>query len=214
MKELEKNNLVFQEKDKSYALTNIGRMVVLKLLDFSNAAEVMKEHERFWLEHDLSGIPEYMMEKIGWLKDSVLVKNTEIDIFKVHSNFINLLTNAKEIRGFSPFFIPEFGSLLEMLVFEKNVEIQLLLTREIKEKLDKEVLKKLLTQKDIKFKLYIIKENAKVAFTVTDYFLSIGFFHIDGTYDYGNDLISYNKEAIEWGRELFEDLLQLSERVV
>ena len=68
LKELEKNNLTFQQKNKNYALTNIGRIITLKLVDFSNAAEVMRKHERFWLDHDISGIPEHLMEKIGWLK--------------------------------------------------------------------------------------------------------------------------------------------------
>ncbi len=214
LRELEKNSLVFQEKDKNYGLTNTGRVITLKLLDFNNAAEILKKHERFWLEHDLSGIPEHMMEKIGCLKDSVLITNTETDIFKVHLNFISLLKKAKDIRGVSPFLIPEFTSLFEELIFGKSVDIQLLLTREVYEKLDKGILKKIFTEKDTRFKLYVTKENLKVAFTVTDYFLSIGFFHTGGLYDFSNDLISYSEEASAWGGELFEHYVKLSERVV
>lgn len=214
LRELEKNKLAFQDKDKNYALTSIGSTITLKLFDFNNAAEVLKKHEKFWLEHDLGGIPEHMMEKIGWLKDSVIIKNTETDIFKVHSNFINLLRNAKEIRGFSPFFIPDFTSLIQELILEKNIDIQLLLTREVEEKLDKKILKTLLDDKNYKLKLYILEQNVKVAFTVTDYFLSIGFFHIDEGYDYSNDLISQSKDAIKWGKELYEHYVKLSERVV
>ena len=214
LRELEKSNLTFQDKDKNYALTTIGRIITLKLVDFSDAAEVLKKHERFWLEHDLGGIPDHMMEKIGWLKDSVLIKNTETEIFKVHSNFINLLRNAKEIKGVSPFFIPEFAILFEELMFEKNTDIQLLLTREVYEKIDKEIIKKIFANKNLKFKLYILKGNVTVAFTVTDYFLSLGFFHIDGSYDFSTDLLSYNKKAIDWGSELFEYYVKLSEKVV
>lgn len=214
LRELEKSNLAFQDRDKNYALTKIGRILTLKVADFSNAVDVLKKHERFWLDHDLTGIPEHLMEKIGWLNDSVLIKNTETEIFKVHSNFINLLKNSKEIKGVSPFLIPEVAVLFEELIFEKNIDFQLLLTREVYEKIDKEIIKNILADKNLKFKLYILKGNVKVAFTVTDYFLSLGFFQNDGSYDFSTDLLSYNKKAIDWGRELFEYYVNFSEKVV
>ncbi|MCZ7380757.1 MAG: winged helix-turn-helix domain-containing protein [Candidatus Methanoperedens sp.] len=214
LRELEKSNLAFQDRDKNYALTKIGRILTLKVADFSNAVDVLKKHERFWLEHDLTGIPEHLMEKIGWLNDSVLIKNTETEIFKVHSNFINLLKNAKEIRGVSPFFIPEFAILFEELIFEKNTDIQLILTKEVYEKIDKKAMKNIFANKNLKFKLYLLKGNVSIAFTVADYFLSLGFFHIGGSYDFSNDLVNYNKKAIAWGSELFEHYIELSERVV
>ncbi len=213
LKELEKGNLTYQDKNRDYSLTNTGRIVALKLLDFSEAADTLKKHEKFWFEHDLSGIPEHMMEKIGWLSDSVLVTDSETDIFKVHSNFINLLRDAKEIRGISSIFIPEFSSLFEDLILKKKVDVHLVLKKEVQEKIDKEILKKIFSIKDSKFNLYVLEENIKAAFTVTDYFFSIGFVRMDGTYDYSNDLISYSKKAIAWGYELFEYYVKLSKRV-
>ena len=44
LRELEKSNLVFQDKDKNYALTKIGRILILKVADFSNAVDVIKKH--------------------------------------------------------------------------------------------------------------------------------------------------------------------------
>ncbi len=210
LKELEKSNLIFKDRDKNYALTNIGRITAFKILDFGNAAEVLYKYERFWLEHDMSGIPQSMITKIGLLKDSTLIENTSTDIFKVHTNFIDLLKNAKEIRGVSPFFIPEFASLFKELITEKNLDIHLILTKEVYSKLDKEFLKKICFNNNYKFKLNIINQNVKVGLTVTDYFLSIGFCLNDGTYDFSKDLISYNKEACAWGKELFDYYSRLS----
>ncbi|NIP67320.1 DUF1724 domain-containing protein [Candidatus Bathyarchaeota archaeon] len=42
-----------------------------------------------------------------------------------------------------------------------------------------------------------------MAFTVSDHFLSLGLFSIDGNYDVYNDLISTDESAIRWGRELY-----------
>ena len=202
LKELEKYNITFQDNDKNYLLTNIGRVIATKLLDFSDAAEVLEKHKEFWLEHDLSGIPEHLIEKIGWLKDSKLIKDTEVDIFKAHSNFIDSLKNAKEIRGVSSIFVPEYTSLFQELI-SKNVDVQLILSKEVLEKIDESILNQFFTKSKPNFNLFIMNTNFKAAITVTDYFLSIGLFRLDGTYDFNNDLISYSKEAIAWGNRLF-----------
>ncbi len=213
LKELEKYNITFQDNDKNYSLTNIGRVIAVKLLDFNDVAEVLEKYKEFWLEHDMSGIPEHLIEKIGWLKDSELVKDTEIDIFKVHSNFINLLKNAKEIRGVSSIYVPEFTSLFQELV-SKNVDVQLILSKEVLEIIDKPILNQLTTKGKPNFNMFVMNKNLKAAITVTDYFLSIGLFRVDGTYDYSNDLISYSKEAIAWGNGFFDHYAKLSEQII
>lgn len=213
LKELEKNNLVFQEKDKSYALTNIGRMITLKLLDFSDATEVLKKYERFWLDHDMRGIPDQMLEKIGWLNGSNLIEDTATDIFKVHTNFIALLAGSKEIKGISSIYVPEFMILFNDLIINKKVDVELILTKEVLEKIDKTIINNIIIDKSLKFKLYITKEETRAAFTVTDYFFSLGLYHINGNYDYNRDLLSYDTKGIEWGKNLFEWYLQQSERI-
>ncbi|MBE0521761.1 MAG: winged helix-turn-helix domain-containing protein [Candidatus Methanoperedenaceae archaeon] len=205
LKDLEKSNLTFQDQDKKYALTNIGKIMALKLVDFSDASLVLKKHEKFWLEHDMSGIPVHLMRKIGWLEDSVLFTDTEIDIFKVHSNFINLLKDAKEIKGVSPIFVPEFASLFEELVITKNINVSLIIKKDVLDKISSEIKQKILDiNNNPGLNLYVIEDDIKIAFTVTDYFMSLGFFRQDGVYDYSNDLINYNEKGIAWGNELFE----------
>ncbi len=212
LRELEKDNLIFQDETRDYALTKIGEVIALKLTDFMDAIDVLKKHEDFWLTHDLSGIPPHLLEKIGWLQDSTLFEDTATDIFKVHTSFINLLANAKKIRGVSSIFVPEYPTLFEQLILKKKADVGLIVTKEVLEKIDKEILKEIFTDKRSKFKLYLTKEDAKAAFTVTDFSLSLGLFHVDGTYDYNRDLVSYDKKAIEWGKELFEWYLKHAER--
>ena len=204
LRELEKDNLLFQDETRDYALTKIGEVIALKLTDFMDAIDVLKKHEDFWLMHDLRGIPPHLLEKIGWLRDSTLIEAPATDVLKIFTNFVDILKNAKEIRGVTSMFIPDFGSLLKELTLEKNVDVELILTEEILEEIDKEILKRIFADKSSKLKLYMMKGEVKVAFTVTDYLLSFGLFNIDGTYDWNKDLISYNRKAIEWGSELFE----------
>ena len=218
LRELEKGSLLVQDEDKDYMLTNIGDIVALKLIDFIKAIDVLKRHETFWLTHDLSGIPEPLFEKIGWLEDSNLVEDTATDIFKVHTTFINMLSNAKKLRGVSSIFVPEYPLLFEDLILNKKADVELIVTTDVMEKISEdkageEILKKIFADKSSMFKLYLIKGDVKAAFTVTDSFFSFGLFYFNGTYDYNRDLLSYNKKAIEWGEELFEWYRRSSEQV-
>ena len=213
LKELEKYNITFQDSDKNYSLTNIGRVIAVKLLDFSDVAEVLEKHKGFWLEHDLSGIPEHLIEKIGWLKDSELIKDTDTEIFKAHTNYINLLTNAKQIRGVSSIYIPDFELIYKELATEM-IDVHLILSKDVIAKIDKTILNQINIGSNSNFNLSVMNINLKAAISVTDYFLSLGLFRLDGTYDYSNDLISYSKEAITWGNEFFDHYARLSERVL
>lgn len=212
LKELETSNLTFQRENKIYTLTIIGRIMAMKLLDFSNAAEVLKKHERFWLEHDLSGIPEHMMEKIGWLENSAILEAPPTNIFLVHATYIEMLTKAKEIKGVSPIFVPEFSSIFTTLAAKTNVDVKLVLTEKVMTKIDKGSLENILCN-HAKINLYVTKDDLKVALTITDYFISLGFFNFDGTYDWNKDLISYDEKGIKWGSELFQWYLNKAEMV-
>ncbi|MHC1574000.1 MAG: hypothetical protein ACXQTJ_06120, partial [Candidatus Syntropharchaeales archaeon] len=70
LRDLEKGNIVLQDEGRNYGLTRIGEIVASNLINFTNALDVLKKHESFWLEHDISGIPEHLLGKIGCLSDS------------------------------------------------------------------------------------------------------------------------------------------------
>ena len=205
LRELEKDNLVFQDVDRSYALTKIGEIVALKLNDFVDAIEVLKKHERFWLEHDLSGIPAHLLEKIGWLNNSNVVKIDALNIIKTHTTYIEFIKTAKWIKGVSPIFSSDYPEIFENRVKQHTIT-QLVLTES--------VLKKVIDTiglKDLKYSfsegyldIFVTKEDIRVAFTVTNAFLSLGLFKPDGIYNTTLDLISTEERAVRWGVELFE----------
>ncbi|HEY9206210.1 MAG TPA: winged helix-turn-helix domain-containing protein [Candidatus Methanoperedens sp.] len=205
LRELEKHNLTFQDKNKNYSLTNIGRIIVMKLLDFNNAAEVLKKHERFWLEHDLSGIPQPQMEKIGWLRDSNVLVISVLDIIKTHESYVSFIKTAKWIKGVSPVFSSDYTNVFKELV-EKNVSTQLILTTAVLKKLTDAIgldnLRNLIYSHHLE--IFVTEEDVRVAFTVTDTFLSLGLFTNNGVYDITQDLIATDDMAVRWGYELFE----------
>jgi predicted transcriptional regulator len=124
-----------------------------------------------------------------------------------------MLKNSKEIRGVTSMFIPEFGSLLKELTIDKNVDVELVITKEILDGIDKKILKEIFADKSSKPKLYLMKEELKVAFTVTDSLISFGLFNFDGTYDWNKDLIDTTEEGIRWGLDLFEWYRNISKEI-
>ena len=214
LRELEKENLVFEDEDRYYALTKIGEVIALKLSDFVDAIEVLKKHEDFWLTHDLSGIPPHLLEKIGALKDSILLEDTPTDIFKAHATFLQILETAKEMKGISSIFHPEYPTIIEELVIRKGIEVELILTDKVLDKtleVAEKSIKKLLRKQN--FTLLVIDQDVKVALTVTDSVFHFGLFDNRGTYDYNRDMINNDKNGLSWGRALYKHYHQKSKVV-
>jgi predicted transcriptional regulator len=214
LRELERDHLTQENEKRQYALTNIGQIIAAKLDDLVKTITVLNAHSAFWLEHDLSDIPETFLQKFGSLHESYLVTSTATDVTKVFETFATFLENSRFIKGLSSMFFPELITTFVRLV-SKGVDSELILTRAVFDKTleltDSNELKQALKQN---LKLRVIEQNPKIAFTVTDYFLSVGLFRYDGMYDATNDLISYSEEALDWGNKLFDYYTSLSEPVV
>ena len=213
LRELEREHLTYENDKRQYALTNIGKIIALKLEDLNNAISVLNAHNNFWLAHDMTGIPEVSLKALGSLEESYIIASTSTDIFKVYSTFKTLVENANHIKGIAPFFVPELIDIFVDLVL-KGKSIELVVTSDVFDKMtevgDRQELKRAL---EGSLKLFKTKQNPKVGLTVTDYFLSLGFFRWDGVYDYTSDLLSYNNQAIEWGTDLFDYYLAASEEI-
>ncbi len=207
VRDMEKEDLLV-ERDDGYHLTQIGKILSHKLFDMVKTLNALNNNREFWLSHQIEGIPQQFLERIGEVGDSEVVKSSPVDLLKGLSLYFELVSKAKEIRGVSPIFHPRFPSMIEKLA-SKGVDTHLVMTNEVWESVlkalnekQKQRLKDMLYNEN--FELCTIDGNIKVAFTVTDSVLSLALFVDDETFDADTDLVSHNKEAINWGRELFE----------
>ena len=206
------------EKEDGYHLTQIGKILSHKLFDMVKTLNALNNNREFWLSHQIDGIPQQFMERIGELGDSKLVKSSPTDLLKVISTYFELTRKAKELKGVSPVFIPALLGIMEKVV-NRGTDVQIVLTKEVLktmiEALDEKHRRKLkdILRKENNLTFWITDDDIKVAFTVTDSILSLGLFSNDGMYDPNVDLISHNKEAINWGRELFEYYRKEAKRV-
>jgi predicted transcriptional regulator len=214
LRELGKEHVTRQDEKRNYSLTNIGEIVTRKFEEINVSITALSKNREFWLNHDLSYIPKHLLDKISYLADSNVLTSTPIDLFKTFSTFYTLLGNAKEIRGFSPFFVEDLTNQFVKLV-AKGIDVELILTPDVLDATlrtaDREELAKALKKN---LKLFKLEPQLNFASTVTDYFLSLAFFKPHETFDWSNMLLSYSPEALEWGRELFAYYVERAEPVI
>lgn len=213
LKKLENQDIIFK-KGKKYHLSSFGKIYALKSENLFKSFHAIKKCEKIWLDHRIEGIPGDFLKEIRCLSNSFLVESTPIDIIKPYNHYAELLSQAIQIKSVSPIFYYPNLNLYENIL-KKNADVELILTPLILEKMiktiDKDNLKKISLLKNLK--IQEIDEDVKIAFTVTEKFLSLGLFSIEGMYDATINLISYDTDAIEWGNKLFDYYLKKAQKV-
>ncbi|MCK4811787.1 MAG: DUF1724 domain-containing protein [Methanosarcinales archaeon] len=201
--ELKSKDLIYKE-DRQYGVTPYGKVISSKLIDFIETLCMFKTQEQFWKNHETYVIPDLFFRNIGSLSISTIVKDTPADPFATHRHFIKLLGECTSVDGVSPFLYPDYPHIFKALI-EQGSAVRIVVTRPVLELLCEQytdVLQHVAVLPN--FNLRVIEDDVKVAFTVTEKIMSLGFFRPDGTYDYSMDLVSEDASAIGWGNALFE----------
>lgn len=211
LKEFEKLSLTTKSHGV-YKLTSLGIIEAQLYNQLSSTAEVVGNLKEFWLSHDVSPIPAPLLLRLGSLKNSTLIKNESSDLGKVHETFMQVLLSSKKIKGISPIFHPDYVYAVRHLLSQGN-SVELVLNSSVLRKTldsaEAELLKKYIAEENLTL---FLKEDLKIALTVTEKSFSLGLFNMGGEYDYSMDLISLNHEAIEWGEDLFRGVVNESNR--
>jgi len=214
LRKMEEKNLIHKENDK-YHLTEMGEAITERFLELYRTLRIFEENERFWKEHDLSGIPKKFLMRIHELGNYKILLSTPTEIYKPHNEYIKCLRKSKWIKGVSPILHRDYPKYFATLA-ENGVDISLVINRDVFEKIKKEHRKELQKYLNCRnSRLQIFDGEIKVAFTVADNFLSLGLFSA-GTkiYDLHSDLVSREPTAIKWGENLFRYYERRSEKVV
>jgi predicted transcriptional regulator len=156
--------------------------------------------------------------EIGSLSDSQLIEADNTDIFKTHGTFQEILLKSKSIKGVSTIFHPDFTNFFLKILSNNEVEVKLILSDEILKKTIKSInpgnLKDFLKlSSNGNLKMWVLNEEVKIGFTVTDKYLSLGLYTKEGGYDLSRDLISENQDAILWANKLFDYYLKKADKI-
>ena len=200
--------LKLMERDGGkYKLTPLGFIEAILIKEIDSALLVIEKFEDYWLTHDISVIPLYLLRRIGDLEESVLIQNDLEDLNKVHKTFQQILLTSKKVQGVSPIFHSDFVQVFQKLL-EEGASIELILTRGVLKKTLSLVDKKLFSRYVAENRLNVyLADDLRVALTVTENSFSIGLFSNKEGYDYTKDIISNNLKTIKWGEDLFKHFL-------
>ncbi len=213
LRELERHRMVQQDVKRDYSLTVIGRALVQKVIDCHCMAEVLTIHEAFWSNHDVSGIPNHLFNRIGALRDSTLVVNTQEHILKASDTFVALLREGDVLELVTSFYSPDLIKRIYRSVSDKKAAF-LVMTNEVLQRTIADIgsprIKQILQEGAT---INVVKRDPKLLFVFTGNTVALGLAHPDGPIDFSQLLTSRSSDALDWGRDLFHYYLRWSESV-
>jgi predicted transcriptional regulator len=202
IKRLTDSDLVIQ-KNGNYELTDMGDQVFKKVQSLVNVLTLL-EQDNYWIEHDLSGIPKYLLDRIGDLKDCKLVEPDPSQIFEPSTELLNFFSSSRYLMVFSSFYRPEFLPLYTRLGRLES-DVTLIFTESVLEKIMQNYQKKvrkLATMQNTE--LFVCNDGVKLAeLMVSDHGMIISLFDNNGRFYY--EYMSCSEpEAINWAKELID----------
>ena len=170
---------------------------------FLDTLTAIETNEDFWKDHDLVAIPDMLLGRIQELKECRVMRDEHEHIYDTHKTFMDNVLSSTRFMGFSSIFLPSYPSMfLEMA--RKNIPVSIIVTPNVFFKIKSEhnsEIEEFLKYKNTSFHVY---DNAKIAFVVTDRFLSLSLFFKNGTFDPRSDLVGFDSSSIKWGEDLFK----------
>ncbi len=197
LREMQADGSVTKSGD-AYQLTGAGSIEAALTASMTRGLAAMDSYRAFWNSHDLSGIPEHLLARVGELEQCDCVGTTEHNQFNCQEFFISEMLKSKELRGVAPIIIPGHVDMMDALV-ATGAKVELIFTPPVIRALGPE---KLNPWKEAGASLYEIPA-ARAAFAVTENMLSLGLHALDGRYDILADLDCYGPGAVRWGRDLY-----------
>ncbi len=211
LKRLKEMDIVFQKGD-IYELSDIGKIIGEKILPLNDLLQVFEGNNDYWSKHDRRPIPEHLMEKIHMLGKCKL-NEPELDhIFEFPKDLKELLVRPRRLRSFYSFFCPDCPEI-QATCAKNGAKVDLILDEKVYTRLknDFKNIYGLLLENNVS--LYIYRGEIKPSsFIISDELMVLKLFGKEGEFDH-RKIVSFNSSAIEWGNELADYYIGLSEKV-
>ena len=188
-----------------FHLTNTSKLILTNIFYLNKSINFLDENANFLNLHKLDNLKFNALKDISSLESSELIESTPFDIFKTVKLYKEFGFRSKYIRTIFPFMYPQINEIFTDW-FENDVEIKLILEKNVSDaftesfnnyKFDKE--------SNSKISVKTIEKGLDFTLFVTDEIIILGFYKNDGKFDQNAVYISKEKEAILWGRDIFEE---------
>ena len=174
-------------------------------MDFHDVVTTISDFSDFWLDHDISSLSLDDLMKLSSLEGSELIKCNYTDIYKTHKEFKRIFKDSKHLKVIFPYMHPEYPKLIRRLIL-KGIKVELIVSRDILDGFIKDIGRDVVKKGiyDGNFSIKYLNEDIKIALAISNEFVSVGLFKLDGTYDQNRLLLSDKKKAIIWGLAIFD----------
>jgi predicted transcriptional regulator/CheY-like chemotaxis protein len=206
IKDMSDSNLIKKNR-QGYILTNLGKIKASVLDNVISIFENLEENPGFWLNHDISSIPPEMLNSLSMLFKSEIIFPDHSTPLMCHEKLVSMLARSKKMCAILPVLIFPKESDIILNFLRKGGQVDLLITDKMLEALfDEEGRLSPEFKHALKFKNFKLRQTAddiKVALIVTDSFVYMGMWRLDGAYDVGSGTIYTGESAVTWGLQLF-----------
>lgn len=211
IKKLKDMDMIVQ-KGNIYQLSDIGAVIVEKMLPLNSVLDVFDGNKDYWSKHDRSPIPEHLIKKIDMLGRCNLDEPDLDHIFEFPSYLREKLNRSKTIKSFYSYFCPDCPSI-QASCAESGAEAHLILDEKVYNRLKNDFEEEYCVLLDNKVSLYIYSGEVRPSsFMVTDNFVMLKLFGKDGEFDH-RKITSFVPSALEWGNELAQYYIDRSTKI-
>ena len=212
IRKMEEQKLVRSE-GKKYVLTDVGIVIAEVFSSFINTTHIIETYLDFWSSHDINAIPAHLLKRIHELGNCSLIESKLSEIHEPHKDFIENISKSRKVMGISPIFHSSYPPLFLHLA-HSGADISLLLAGEVYDRLKNEYRDTLDEFLRIPTtRLYVSREQIKLASVVTDNYFNMSLFFRNGDYDSLRDIVSLDLSAHKWGEEMFNHFLKNSTEI-
>ncbi|WP_269849757.1 helix-turn-helix transcriptional regulator [Methanosarcina horonobensis] len=212
IKKLKDAHLITEEK-KVYALSETGKIIVENLEPLLNTIEVLEVDDSYWKTHDLTSIPDFLLDRIDELGHCELFEPDLDHMLETPKAFIENILSSKEVFTFVSYFHPEAPSLYADLA-ENGTKLTLCMSENVVRRLFSnfpEDANRLSRNENSKIFIYQ-KPEPIPSIVVTDRFLMLKLYENNGKLR-DQLLMSADKRALDWGKELFWYCVKVTESI-
>jgi len=199
------------EKNKIYRLSEIGEVIVENMQPLLSTAEFFGENADYWLNHDLSSIPEFLLERIYELGHCELLEPDTEHLVETPKVLLDSMSSSRELLTFTAYSHPQ-APLIYTELSEKGLEITLCITENVAKRLFsnyREEARKLSGARNSR--LFILRKKAIIpSLIVTDNLIALKLFETGGKLR-DQLVLSFGENAVFWGKELFEYCTEAAE---
>jgi len=202
---LEEHYLVSHSKD-SYELTMIGKLIVDNMASVLNIVEALDID--YWGNHDISFMPPHLLKRIDEIGKCELINPLITDIYAFNNQFHGYSRNSKYVYMITSVYHPDALELIADLI-SNNINFYLISSSELHDRVMKEKYSEVvkLTQNKLAH-LFVYPKTMPFQFiSFNECHIMLSLLKNNGEPDI-NYILCESKNALEWGKELFEYYLK------